>query len=100
MADQEKQTEKETRRKEKLALDASMMVTRDRERRKSYLAKEEVMAKVSDSRHTQRADRRAIEDVEQKARELARKQAYDAREKSATDAREAKKLKDRERPNR
>jgi hypothetical protein len=70
------------------------LLTKERERRQSYLAKEQAIEKAAESRITERAKKRSNEEKEQQALALARKQIYDANEKKRDEAHKARKLQD------
>jgi len=92
---QEEKSEKETRRKDKQNADEANRVVKEQERKKAYLAREQVIGKASDSRRTQRAEKHSSEEAEQLAREQARRKAYFDREKSIADSHQARKSKDK-----
>ncbi len=72
--------------------------TKEHERKKASLAKEQVIEESQKERETKRIERRAAEEIEQLAREQARREAYLAQEKAIAEAQEAKKLKAKKQP--
>jgi hypothetical protein len=93
--DQRTQSEKITMRKEKQEAEEIKRAAKEKERKQAYLAREQVMAKASDSRQSQREEKRTQEEAKQLAREQARKRDYNAKEKTMVDAHEARKLRDK-----
>jgi hypothetical protein len=95
MTDQEEQSIKEVRRREKLIKEEAERLARERERKKAYLAREQVIEKASEAKEAERSQKRAVEESEQANREKARKDAFLAREKMLAEAAEAKKLREK-----
>ena len=95
MKNQEKDTLKETQRKEKLKAEEAEQVAKDKVRKQAYLAREQEIEKGQKDRQLKQAEKRASEDIQDSAREKARKETYLAQEKAIAEAQEARKLKDK-----
>jgi hypothetical protein len=95
MNNQEKNTNKETVRKEKLKAEEAEQVSRDQERKKAYLAREQEIEKGQKVRDIKQAEKRASEDIKDSVKEKARKETYLAQENALAEDQKARKLKDK-----
>jgi hypothetical protein len=95
MSDPEKQSQIETKRKEKRIAEEAKSLGKEQERRKAYLVREQAIEKASKVKETERAEKRATEEIAQLSADQARKKALVAREKKIADAQEDRKLKTR-----
>lgn len=93
MENQAENSTQETLRKEKLKSDEAKSLTRDHERAKVYLDREQKIEKGQKIKETQRTEDRVSEDIKELAKEKARKEAYAAREKILAQEQETRKLK-------
>jgi hypothetical protein len=98
MGNQEEKSLKEAKRLEKRVAEEAERLAKEKERKKAYLAREQVIEEAQRERETKRSAKRAAEEIEQLAREQARREAYLAREKAIAEAQEAKKLKVKNQP--
>ena len=93
MTDQEKQLLNDNKLTEKRAVEDIKQQTRDQDRRKANLAREQAIGEEQKERAAKRAEKRAAEDIKQQARDQARRKANLAREQVISEAQEARKLK-------
>ena len=93
MTDQEEQSLKEGKRKEKHTEEEAERLDKEQVRKKAYLAREEAIEKTSKAKKTKRLEKHATEDIEQSAKDQTRKKAYFAKEQAIDEAQEARKLK-------
>ncbi len=93
MTDQEEQSLKEAKRKEKRATEENEQLARDQARRKANLAREQTIEKDLKERKTKQAEKRAAEEPERLAKDQAKRKANLARERKITEGQEARKLK-------
>jgi predicted DNA-binding protein len=93
MTDQEQQSLRETKRKEKRIEEETEGLAKEQGRKKAYLAREEAIEKALKAKKTKRTEKHATEDIEQLARDQTRKKAYFAKEQAMAEAQEARKLK-------
>ena len=98
MTDQEEQSLKEAKRKEKRATEEIEQLARDQARRKANLDREEAIEKSSKARKTKQTEKRAAEGIGQSARDQARRKVNLAREQAIVEAQEARKLKAKKQP--
>ena len=95
MTDQEEQSSKETKRKEKRIEEETEGLAKEQVRKKAYLVREEAIEKALKAKETKRTEKHATEDIKQLARDQTRKKAYFAKEQAIAEAQEARKLKDK-----
>ncbi|MFH1031800.1 MAG: hypothetical protein V1767_04485 [Chloroflexota bacterium] len=93
MEEQEKQSLKETERREKRIEFEAELIAKEQVRKKAYLAREEAIEKTSKANETKRAEKRAREEIEQLSKDQARRQALFAKEQAIAEAQEARKAK-------
>ena len=98
MTDQEDQSLKETKRKEKRIEEEAEGLAKEQGRKKIYLIKEEATEKALKAKKTKRTEKQATKDIEQSARDQTRKKAYLAKEQALAEAQEARKLKAKKQP--
>ncbi|MFC1993573.1 hypothetical protein ACFLV3_07225 [Chloroflexota bacterium] len=98
MTDQEEQSLKETKRKEKRIEEETEGLAKEQGRKKAYLAREQAIEKASKASKTKRTEKRAAEGIRQSAKDQTRREAYLAREQAIAEAQEARKLKDEKQP--
>jgi len=98
MTDQEEQSLKGAKRKERRLEEEAERLAKEQVRKKANLDREEAIEKASKARKTKRSDKRAAEEIAQLAREQSRREAYLAREQAIAEAQEARKLKDKKQP--
>ena len=91
MTDQEEQSLRETKRKEKRIEEETEGLAREQGRKKAYMAREQAIEKAQKAKETKRSEKRAKEEIDQLAREQARKKDYLAREKATADAQDVRK---------
>ena len=93
MIDQEEQSLKETKRKERRIKEDAERLAKEQVRKKAYLAREQAIEKTWKANKTKRSEKRATEEIEQLPRDQARKKALLAEEQTIAEAQEARKLK-------
>ena len=93
LTDQEEQSLKETKRKEKRIEEETEGLAREQGGKKAYLAREQAIEQAQKAKETKRSEKRAKEEINQLAREQARKKDYLAREKATAEAQDVRKLK-------
>jgi hypothetical protein len=93
MTDQEEQSLKEAKRKEKRLEEEAEGLAKEQGRKKVYLIREEATEKALKAKKTKRTEKQATKDIEQLARDQTRKKAYLAKEQAIAGAQEARKLK-------
>ena len=93
MTDQEEQSPKEAKRKEKRAVEEIEQLAKDQARRKANLDREQAHEKDLTERQTKQSEEQATEEIEQSARNQARRKVNLAREQAIVEAHEARKLK-------
>jgi predicted DNA-binding protein len=93
MTDQEEQSLKEIKRKEKRIEEETEGLAREQGRKKAYLIREEAIEETLKAKKTKRTEKHTTEDIEQLARDQTRKKAYFAKEQAMAEAQEARKLK-------
>ena len=98
MTDQEEQSLKETKRKEKRIGEEAEGLAKEQGRKKVYLTREEATEKALKAKKTKRTEKQATKDIEQLARDQTRKKAYFAKEQAIAEAQEARKLKAKKQP--
>ena len=98
MTNQEEQSLKETKRKEKRIEEETEGLAKEQGRKKAYLAREQGIEEAQKTKKTQRSEKRAAEEIRQSDKDQARREAYLAREKVTAEAQEARKLKDKKQP--
>ena len=98
MTDQEQQSLRETKRKEKRIEEETEGLAKEQVRKKAYLVREEAIEKALKAKKTKRTEKHATEDIEQLARDQTRKKAYFAKEQAMAEAQEARKLKAKKEP--
>jgi len=98
MTNQEEQSLKEAKRKEKLIEEEAERLAKEQVRKKANLAREHAIEKTSKSKQIERTEKRAAEEIGQSARDQARRKANLAREQAIVEAQEARKLKAKKQP--
>lgn len=93
MTDQEEQSLKEAKRKEKRIQEEVELLAKEQVRKKANLDREEAIAKASKARKTKQAEKQATEEIKQSARDKARRKDTLAREQAIEKDQEARKLK-------
>jgi hypothetical protein len=93
MRDQEEQSLKEIKRKEKRIEEEAGRLAKERGRKKAYLLREEAIEKASKASKTRRTEKQAAEEIGQSAKDQARKKANLAREQAIAEAEKASKSK-------
>jgi hypothetical protein len=93
MENQTENSTQESLRKEKLKTEEAQTLSKDQERSKVYLDRENKIEKGQKIKETQRTEDRVSEDIKELAKEKARKEAYLAREKIIANEQETRKLK-------
>jgi hypothetical protein len=93
MTDQEEQSLRETKRKEKRIEEETEGLAREQGRKKAYLARERAIEKAQKEKEAKRSGKRAKEEIDQLDREQARKKDYLAREKATAEAQDVRKRK-------
>jgi len=93
MTDQEEQSLKEAKRKEKRLEEEAEGLAKEQGRKKVYLIREEATEKALKAKKTKRTEKQATKDIEQLARDQTRKKAYFAKEQAIAEAQETRKLK-------
>jgi hypothetical protein len=93
MTDQEEESLKEAKRKERRVKEDAERLAKEQVRKKAYLAREQAIDKNWKLNKTRRAEKRASEEMEQLPRDQARKKALLAEEQAIAEAQEARKLK-------
>ena len=73
MTDQEEQSLKETKRKEKRMEEETEGLAKEQGIKKAYLAKEQAIEEAQKAKETRRSEKRANEEIDQLAREQARR---------------------------
>ena len=95
MDNYEENSAKETLRKDKLKAEEAQSLTRDQERSKAYLAREQKIENGQKIKENQRTEDRVGEENRELVKEKARKEAYAAREKILAQEQETRKLKNK-----
>jgi hypothetical protein len=98
MTDQEEQSPKEARQKEKRTAEEAGRLAKDKVRKEAYLAREQAIEKDLKAKKSEESEKRAAEDIEQLARDQARREAFFADEQAMAEAQEARKLKAKKEP--
>ena len=93
MTDQEEQSLKETKRKEKRIEEETEGLAKEQGRKKAYLAREQAIKEDQKKGETKRAEKRAAEVIKQLARDQARRKDTLAREQAIVEDQELRKLK-------
>jgi hypothetical protein len=93
MENQSGNSSQETLRKEKLKTEEAQILSKDQERSKVYLAREQKIESGQKIKENQRTEDRANEDAKELAKEKARKEVYLAQEQKIAREQEARKLK-------
>ena len=93
MRDNETQSLKETKRKEKAVAEEAKRVIKEQVRKKAFLAREQVIKEASKVKESQRATKRANEESKQLSKDRARKEASLAREQAIAEDQKARKFK-------
>jgi hypothetical protein len=95
MTDQEEQSLKEARRKEKRIIEETEQLARDQKRRKDTLAREQAIEEGQEKRKTREAVKHAADEPGRLAKDQARRKDTIAREQANEETRKTRKLKDR-----
>lgn len=81
MENMEENNSKEILRKEKLKNEEITLMSKEKERTKSYFAREQKIEEAQKIKENKRADAIAKEEIKEQVKDKARKEAYLAREK-------------------
>ena len=92
MTDQEEQSLKEAKRKEKRAVEEIEQLAKDQARRKANLAREQAIEEDQKVRKTKQTEKRATEEIRQSARYQVRREVNLTREEAIAEAQEARKF--------
>jgi len=98
MTDQEAQSLKEAKRKEKRIEEEAEGLAKEQVKKKAYLVREEAIEEALKVKKTKRTEKRAAEEIRQSAKDQARREAFFANEQAMAEAQEARKLKAKKEP--